>query len=111
MRGSRDGVPEMNVYRAKAFECLSLAECMNNPEERAPAVSLLTARRGVCLGLSPSTASQRSQFALERVGAGAILLRSDWVVPYALGTKVKISTTSPPVRQPARCCPRTRHVR
>ena len=25
----------MNVYRAKAFECLSLAECMNNPEERA----------------------------------------------------------------------------
>jgi hypothetical protein len=28
----------MNVYRAKAFECLSLAECMNNPEERAEIV-------------------------------------------------------------------------
>jgi len=28
----------MNVYRAKAFECLSLAECMNNPEERAEMV-------------------------------------------------------------------------
>jgi hypothetical protein len=25
----------VNVSRAKAFECLSLAECMNNPEERA----------------------------------------------------------------------------
>ena len=24
-----------NEYRAKAFECLSLAESMNNPEERA----------------------------------------------------------------------------
>ena len=22
-------------YRAKAFECLSLAECMNDPEKRA----------------------------------------------------------------------------
>jgi len=39
MRGSRDGVPDMvNVYRGKAFECLSLAECMNNPEERAEMV-------------------------------------------------------------------------
>ena len=28
----------MNVYRAKAFECLSLAEYMNNPEERAEMV-------------------------------------------------------------------------
>jgi hypothetical protein len=28
----------VNVYRAKAFECLSLAECMNNPEERAEVV-------------------------------------------------------------------------
>ena len=28
----------MNVYRAKAFECLSLAECMNNPEGRAEMV-------------------------------------------------------------------------
>jgi len=25
----------VNEYRAKAFECLSLAECMNDPEERA----------------------------------------------------------------------------
>ena len=24
-----------NKYRAKAFECLSLAECMNDPERRA----------------------------------------------------------------------------
>ena len=24
-----------NGYRAKAFECLSLAECMNDPERRA----------------------------------------------------------------------------
>jgi hypothetical protein len=24
-----------NEYRAKAFECLSLAECMNDPENRA----------------------------------------------------------------------------
>jgi hypothetical protein len=24
-----------NAYRAKALECLSLAECMNDPEERA----------------------------------------------------------------------------
>ena len=24
-----------NAYRAKAWECLSLAECMNDPEERA----------------------------------------------------------------------------
>ena len=28
----------VNVYRAKAFECLSLAECVNNPEERAEMV-------------------------------------------------------------------------
>jgi hypothetical protein len=28
----------MNVYRAKAFECLSLAEWMNNPEKRAEMV-------------------------------------------------------------------------
>ena len=28
----------VNVYRGKAFECLSLAECMNNPEERAEMV-------------------------------------------------------------------------
>jgi hypothetical protein len=36
--GREDGVPFMkavNEYRAKAFECLSLAECMNDPEERA----------------------------------------------------------------------------
>jgi hypothetical protein len=25
----------VNEYRAKAYECLSLAECMNDPEERA----------------------------------------------------------------------------
>jgi len=24
-----------NEYRAKAFECVSLAECMNDPENRA----------------------------------------------------------------------------
>ena len=24
-----------NAYRAKAWECLSLAECLNDPEERA----------------------------------------------------------------------------
>jgi hypothetical protein len=28
----------VNLYRAKTFECLSLAECMNNPEERAEMV-------------------------------------------------------------------------
>jgi len=28
----------VNVYRAKAFECLSLAECVKNPEERAEMV-------------------------------------------------------------------------
>ena len=28
----------MNVFRAKAFECLSLAECLNNPEQRAEMV-------------------------------------------------------------------------
>jgi len=28
----------VNVYRAKAFECLFLAECMNSPEERAEMV-------------------------------------------------------------------------
>jgi hypothetical protein len=28
----------VNVFRAKAFECLSLAECMNDPEERAEMV-------------------------------------------------------------------------
>ena len=27
-----------NAYRAKAWECLSLAECMNDPEERAERV-------------------------------------------------------------------------
>jgi hypothetical protein len=27
-----------NQYRAKAWECLSLAECMNDPEERAEIV-------------------------------------------------------------------------
>jgi hypothetical protein len=34
----KDGVPFMkavNGYRAKGFECLSLAECMNDAEERA----------------------------------------------------------------------------
>jgi hypothetical protein len=29
---------QVNVFRAKAFECLSLAECMNNPEKRAEMV-------------------------------------------------------------------------
>ena len=28
----------VNVYRAKAFECLSLVECVKNPEERAEMV-------------------------------------------------------------------------
>ena len=28
----------LNVYRAKAFECLSFAECLNNFEERAEMV-------------------------------------------------------------------------
>jgi hypothetical protein len=28
-------MPADNKYRAKAWECLSLAECMNDPEERA----------------------------------------------------------------------------
>ena len=44
-RGSRrnceEKVPMMaadNAYRAKARECLSLAECMNDPEERAEIV-------------------------------------------------------------------------
>jgi hypothetical protein len=27
-----------NAYRAKAWECLSLAECLNDPEERAEMV-------------------------------------------------------------------------
>ena len=27
-----------NAYRAKAWECLSLAECLNDPEERAEIV-------------------------------------------------------------------------
>jgi len=27
-----------NTYRAKAWECLSLAECTNDPEERAEIV-------------------------------------------------------------------------
>jgi hypothetical protein len=27
-----------NAYRAKAWECLSLAECANDPEERAEIV-------------------------------------------------------------------------
>jgi hypothetical protein len=27
-----------NAYRAKAWECLSLAECTNDPEERADIV-------------------------------------------------------------------------
>jgi hypothetical protein len=27
-----------NAYRAKAWECLSLAECQNDPEERAEIV-------------------------------------------------------------------------
>ena len=27
-----------NAYRAKAWECLSLAECTNDPEERAEIV-------------------------------------------------------------------------
>jgi hypothetical protein len=27
-----------NAYRAKAWECLSRAECMNDPEERAEIV-------------------------------------------------------------------------
>jgi hypothetical protein len=27
-----------NAYRAKAWECLSLAECMNDPEDRAEIV-------------------------------------------------------------------------
>jgi hypothetical protein len=27
-----------NAYRAKASECLSLAECLNDPEERAEVV-------------------------------------------------------------------------
>jgi hypothetical protein len=36
-RAVRYGVPLMNVneYRAKGFECLSLAESMNDPVERA----------------------------------------------------------------------------
>ena len=45
---------------------------------------------------------------------GTILPWSDWERPSACGTswgtKVKNSITSPPVRQPARCCPRKRHV-
>jgi hypothetical protein len=28
-----------NAYRAKAWECLSLAECLNDPEERAERVA------------------------------------------------------------------------
>ncbi len=28
-------IAAVNEYRAKAFECMSLAECMNDPEERA----------------------------------------------------------------------------
>ena len=31
-------MPADNEYRAKAWECLSLAECMNDPEERAEIV-------------------------------------------------------------------------
>jgi hypothetical protein len=37
-RAVRYGVPLMSVvneYRAKGFECLSLAECMSDPVERA----------------------------------------------------------------------------
>src|SRR5262249_61650269 len=43
-RGSREGCEEKvpmaadNAYRAKAWECLSLAECLNDPEERAEMV-------------------------------------------------------------------------
>ena len=43
-RGSREDCEEKvpmaaaNAYRAKAWECLSLAECLNDPEERAEIV-------------------------------------------------------------------------
>ena len=43
-RGSRGDCKEKvpmaadNAYRAKAWECLSLAECTNDPEERADIV-------------------------------------------------------------------------
>ena len=35
--GGEEKVPMVanNAYRAKAWECLSLAECTNDPEERA----------------------------------------------------------------------------
>jgi hypothetical protein len=38
--GGEEKVPMAadNAYRAKAWECLSLAECTNNPEERAEIV-------------------------------------------------------------------------
>ena len=62
MRGSRDGVPEMNVYRAKAFECLSLAECMNNPEERAEMVRFAR----VWMSFAEPIAEVRSAYELPR---------------------------------------------
>ena len=34
-----------NEYRAKAFECLSLAECMNDPERRARFSDMLNGGR------------------------------------------------------------------
>jgi len=62
MRGSRDGVPDMNVYRAKAFECLSLAECMNNPEERAEMVRFAR----VWMSFAEPIAEARSAYELPR---------------------------------------------
>jgi len=38
--GGEEKVPMTadNAYRARAWECLSLAECMNDPEERTETV-------------------------------------------------------------------------
>ena len=38
MGRSQEKVPMANAYHAKAWECLSRAECMNDAEERAEIV-------------------------------------------------------------------------
>ena len=52
----------VNVYRAKAFECLSLAECMNNPEERAEMVRFAR----VWMSFAEPIAEARSAYELPR---------------------------------------------
>ena len=70
-----------NKYRAKAFECLSLAECMTDPERRA---EILRYAR-LWMQLTEPVGTSRSAYEVESAPLSVVAQHNTWHQNLRLG--------------------------